>query len=234
MFLDGLECLNSEIFSEIIAFDLPFFRGIMFSLNCKYCNKEFKVHKCKVNIAKYCSKSCYDKAPRIKKSNKVTLICKYCNKEFKVKPYRAKTAICCSRACLWHITLPDREPNRLSKVIGIKAANNKQISITCKICGKVFLDAPSRKDRRFCSRKCMTIARRKNFSGKRNKEKYITVNGVKYIYYRYILEQHLNRKLSSDEHVHHINFDHSDNRIENLEVLSNSEHAKKHSLSKKF
>jgi len=38
------------------------------------------------------------------------------------------------------------------------------------------------------------------------------------------MEQHLGRKLDRTEHVHHINNDFTDNRIENLCVMSESEH----------
>jgi hypothetical protein len=49
-------------------------------------------------------------------------------------------------------------------------------------------------------------------------------------YPRYLLEQHLNRKLSPDEIVDHINNDFTDNRIENLQILTLKENSIKEML----
>lgn len=46
--------------------------------------------------------------------------------------------------------------------------------------------------------------------------------------YRLLMEKHLGCQLRSDEHVHHINGDRTDDRLENLKVLSASEHARLH------
>ena len=46
--------------------------------------------------------------------------------------------------------------------------------------------------------------------------------------HRYIMEQHLGRELSQEDLVHHINFDKTDNELENLQIMSRKEHNKLH------
>lgn len=57
--------------------------------------------------------------------------------------------------------------------------------------------------------------------------KMLYINGKQVREHRWIMEQHLGRQLERWEHVHHIDGDHLNNTLENLEVLSNADHQRK-------
>lgn len=48
------------------------------------------------------------------------------------------------------------------------------------------------------------------------------------------MEQHLGRKLNRREHVHHLNGDKRDNRLENLELIPAGEHHRQHMIKDGF
>jgi hypothetical protein len=62
---------------------------------------------------------------------------------------------------------------------------------------------------------------------------YISIDGKKKAFHRYVVEQRERRPLRSDEVVHHIDHDPLNNDPENLAVLSRAEHTRLHRLEDK-
>lgn len=114
----------------------------------------------------------------------------------------------------------------------------------CDFCGVEYESDLGRRQK-YCSRFC-----RKKMDYKRNGGGYsgrawrrsgirglskdrgrwrITCRDASYVlFYRAVMEAHLGRHLASHEQIHHINGDPSDDRLENLELVSRSEHIKLH------
>jgi len=62
--------------------------------------------------------------------------------------------------------------------------------------------------------------------------RYICINGAEVLEHRFVMEQHLGRPLKKHEAVHHVNEDRLDNRIENLQLMTKSEHSTHHNTGK--
>lgn len=58
-----------------------------------------------------------------------------------------------------------------------------------------------------------------------------TTNGRVY-YHRHLMSIHLGRWIKTEEHIHHIDDNKTNNSLNNIEIISNSEHGKEHALSK--
>lgn len=185
---------------------------------CKQCGKEFDVPDYRKS-AKYCSEECKHKALR----GDFNCVCEVCGKEFHLKPYSVKKNKhhTCSRECL----------NKLKSIL-YKGEGNHQYGLkgdkNASFKGEVIL----RKNNGLIERMVYKPEHPNADSNGRIKE------------HRLIVEQHYEMfdqkyfDVINGEHylkksidVHHVNFNHNDNRIENLMPLTRSEHTKLHNES---
>lgn len=146
---------------------------------------------------------------------------------------------------------PSGQPRRNFEYCGNKCSGiskKKGKEYPCDTCSKKFYVFNCRlvtHGKAFCSRKCYgQWLSKNNFAGNHprwkggrfyHKEGYITlsIKGRRIFEHRYFMEQKIGRRLRRDEDIHHKNGIKDDNRIENLVLLTRSEHSKLHALERK-
>ena len=179
------------------------------------------------------------------------LSCLKCNKEYKIEltQYlfdKGKYKKHCSRKCANSRTWA--EADKIKKSISaknsekVKAINNllkkSILEIKCKNCSKRL----NRKAKSGLCRKCFNKNIRKEFIIKGSRvcisapEEYKgkLYDGKYILRYRYVMEQHIGRLLKDNEIVHHKDKDITNDSIENLELMTNQDHAAFHNKKGRF
>lgn len=181
--------------------------------NCEVCNKLFQ--HLKYYNRRFCSKKCSSKNKSLN-SDKETLVCQTCKKHFSVLAcnVRIRRKKCEVKYCSWKCYT--QKPKRIFK---------------CLQCSNDF--PFERSSRRFCSTKCSAVFRKKN-----KKDPGIWMeNGYKVLYKQdgkgikehiKVMQHHIGRKLEKNECVHHINEVRTDNRLENLKLMTRADHSRLH------
>lgn len=177
----------------------------------------------------------------------VDVKCLICGKEEMKPHYRAKTYKTCSVEC--------------KSILASKATSTK-VKKNCAVCGCGFYVKLSHSSRRVtCSKKCDGIRKRKMYDGESNpnygnkgRKNPLFKTGRRTTHYGYIIvykpdhpnsredgyifehrlvmSEHLNRPLKEWEIVHHKDEDKQNNKIENLEIMTLSQHQRHHSSLK--
>jgi hypothetical protein len=168
---------------------------------CDVCQKEMftTTERIKEGRGKYCSRECQFKSM----NRQVVVACAICGKKI-IKKYSET---------FWH------------NKIGNKKRLRHYCSPKCRHVGSSRFDSKrvadyQKNNKGYFKQKLGRKGASISYDG------YHTFSNRKV--HRLLMEKHIGRKLKSTEIVHHINFNKLDNRIENLQIISRSEHNKIH------
>ena len=91
---------------------------------------------------------------------------------------------------------------------------------------------------KFCTRKCWSEHHNANPTMNKSMDsagyERIAIAGKMVKIHRYLMSKKLGRELTQKEHVHHKNGIKNDNRVENLEIVTQSDHLKEHWKDESF
>lgn len=192
---------------------------------CEYCGTE-KNYKSPSLVKRFCSHKCSNRwkwEHVLNRAKTIKLLCKNCGKDFYVpeSQYRVRiktgNVLFCSRDCY---------------LLYVKTKN-----IKCASCGKLF--CPKKHNQKYCCHDCSNDHIKK--LGLRKKHGFWYENGYRVVYengheikeHILVMEKKLGRKLTTDEVVHHIDGNKTNNNPNNLLVMNRGEHSRLHRIAEK-
>lgn len=183
------------------------------SKQCPQCSQWFSLPACHAERHKCCSVACLA-ASRAAVQNARKRACKVCGKEFIPRSNQIKygRGIYCSMACC----STESGANLQTPEARAKARIEWNKKVPQILRERIGPKNKQWKGGRYVSNGYVWIRQPGAPDGQCEAE------------HRLVMEQHLGRKLRSDEVVHHKNHIKTDNRIDNLELLSRAEHIKHH------
>lgn len=186
---------------------------------CLICGKSFEVPHWRKDSAKYCSTECQNISLR----GEPNCVCEVCGKQFHVKPYHLHKYKhhTCSKEC----------SNKLKALLYTGEGNHQfglKGELNASFKGKEILNKNNNlvevkvydPSHPYCDK-----------NGRVLKHRLIVEENYKLFDLKYFEEINGRVVLRKTSHVHHINENHSDNRIENLMPVTKAEHKALHNLN---
>jgi len=177
---------------------------------CETCGVSFSLPQCHAakGWGRFCDKKCKKKYWETELENRKR-ICRVCNTKFLPRPVQIRTGkeLFCSHKCQGKAGTGENSP-----CFGMKMTEDQKAKRAATIERKggypYGKDSPNYK------------------GGHINADGYrcMCVKGKPIHEHRHVMQKHLGRLLDKSEIVHHINENRADNRIENLLVVTMSEH----------
>lgn len=189
---------------------------------CKECGIEFERAKRNDWLGSFCSNKCYERWNE--KRHKPNCKCAICNKPLYRKPYilkRNKHGVTCGPECerKLRVTYSTGENNHQYGLIGDKNASFKN-GILFTNYGYIIEHAPNHPFPHDQSNKACRVLQHR-----------LVIERNHHLFDdKYFLIENGNYYLKPEYAVHHINHNRTDNRIENLQILTKGEHTRLHNL----
>lgn len=181
-------------------------------VKCEICGKEFLRKKACIKEHNYCSRACLGKANAERYRKQRLMKCDNCGRQFEYFGHHKKRNehYFCSPKCSYEFKV-------------------KKIYVSCDWCGKPIYKKRSDVERNrhnFCDLNCYMDYI--NFAKAGAKDQVVAGKLI----HRSLAELKFGRKLRTGEEVHHIDGNHENNKMDNLMILTASEHSKLHAAQK--